>query len=547
MSTVMWALFACMTGTPPVDPSPMPLMVGDTREVVLHTFPFDVEGFRLELDEADLRALPPEVLDEVWLVDLPLTPMVDGIVRRLGALSAAERQRLDPASSNLQQLIAASADSLSLEGTSLEPLEALSGAVGIPIARPLADLFAVGVTEPLLPAEVLVPALAQGLVASHPAAREGALPVSMGDLLRGFDDLAERFGPADTPLGRHPGFLAAASDVQVLGENFAVAFLVNANPLPFAGVDLTDASGARQNPIGSQIESLFATERPDWISIEGLVPEPSVGSLALVVTEDAEFQGPTPALDDRFGSPAFSLPPWAFERVLIEAAFAKAVELDPIELTYRLGTGTPVFNAVLDEAGVATFTTFADVGPPPPPRLLWDIVLEISQTRLHDGGIVEGQAQAIFELADVSLGFDAKGLTEQVEANLAANPEAVRPLAVAVTENGVGAPDVFYRPRIDGDTVEDWLWFVQPDDIPRRTGVPDREYTYTTVGFYEDAELTEKLSTNEAVFGDITHEKVQVAEGDVLYVADDDGAVFELTATGKPSRSRLSLQIRRVR
>jgi hypothetical protein len=47
--------------------------------------------------------------------------------------------------------------------------------------------------------------------------------------------------------------------------------------------------------------------------------------------------------------------------------------------------------------------------------------------------------------------------------------------------------------------------------------------------------------------GDVEHEKVRLDDHDVLYVADDTGAVFKLEAGIKPSPNRRKLTITRVR
>ncbi|MEM6928362.1 MAG: hypothetical protein AAF602_15620, partial [Myxococcota bacterium] len=226
---------------PPETSAPAPLEVGETREIVLHSPRLDIRDFRLVLDRDDLTALPDAILDEVGVLDLPLGPLVSEVLDRLATLPDDARARLDAPSANLQRLLTVTPDTLPLDDTSLAGLQALAPAVGIPIARPLADLLEVGVTEPILPPFAVAPVLTTGLVASHPAAPDGALPISLFDLLRGFPDLAETLGPADTPLGLHPGFLDTADDIRIIDEAFAVTLRATGNALPYGGIDLTDA------------------------------------------------------------------------------------------------------------------------------------------------------------------------------------------------------------------------------------------------------------------------------------------------------------------
>jgi len=532
------------------DPVPRvydPLEVGETRQIVLHTYPLYVEDFALVLDRDELAELPPAILDDVPLVDLPLRPLIGEIVDRLAAMGPVERAGLEPAAANLVTMVGASPDTIVLDDTSFGALPDLAAAVGIPIAKPLSELFQVAPDAPLLPRDDLVDALTEGLVASHPAAPGGALVVTMGDLVAGFPDLGRTFGPADTPWGRHPGVLAAAGPVRAIDEDFVVLLRVDAQALPFAGVDLTDASPARINAIGSQLDTLIDPSRPGWLRIEGVVDRPRVESLTLRLVESEGFVDGSPSREAPFAGPAWALPPWELEAVLTRAGQRRARALAPIELSYALGTGTPVFEASLSDDGWTSFTTLANAGDPPAPGFVWDAISEIAQVRLHDGGIAEGAARPTLELSDVWLGLDAETIVAGVEASIAADPTVLRPLAVAVTENGVGAPDLYYRPvRVDDGENEDWLWFVTEDDIPRREGPPDRPYRYAKVGFFADPGLDERVSTTRELLGDTTHEKVRVVEGDVLYVGDDEGSVFELEVVGKPSRSRLGLRIRRL-
>ena len=508
------------------------LGVGEARSIVLHTFRLDVERYQLVLDLDDLRALPPEIVDELHVLDIPLDLLVEEVLHRLVALSPQEVAALRQPSANVRELLLLSPDGVDLAGTSFAPLDDLSVQVGIPLARPLADLFQVGVTEPLLPPELLAQAVTDGLVASHPAAPGGSLPVTLGDLLRDFEGLEARLGPAETEWGLHPGIVTA------IEEDFAIRMRVQANGLPFAGVDLTDVSPTRLNSIGSQVHDLFDFAAEDWLELEGVSAEPRVARLGLQLGEDAAAHLGGTGRDDPRGSSAWSLPPWALERMMVDSGARTTAELEPVTVAYEAGTGTELFALALDEAGWLEIRTFANAGPPPPPAYLWDVVLEIAQTRLHDG-VVEGAGVGAFEFRDLLLGVGPVEIAEATRRTLASDPARLGPLASFVTENGVGATDVYYRPLAG----EDWLYFVQPDDLPLTAEGPARPYDYETVGFFADPELTIRVSTRAA--GD--HERVSVVPGDVLFVADDTGAAYQLEVLGKPSRARLELAVERVR
>lgn len=538
MIAVSWLLAACRT-----EPAPEletgPLDVGEVREVVLHTYALDVSDFRIVLDLDDLKALPEEVADDVVLLDLPMEPLVSEV---LAAFTASPEAAGSVAATNLARALAATPDDLSLEGTSLAGLEVVSPQVGLPVPNVLAALFQVEPSAPLVAPDLVARAVTEGLVVSHPSSTpDGALPVTLGDLLAGFEDLPVTFGPA----GDHPGFVQAVEDVRVVGPDFAVALQADANPLPFSGVDLSAASLGRVGSIGSQVDTLFDVSQPDWLSIQGLVARPDIASLTLRLVEDDIFHGPSVDLDDPQGGTAWSLAPWTLERIFVDFGARVAADLTPSQFAHDPGLGPPLFTFDLDAMGRVTFTTFADVGEPPSPGFLGDFVAEIAQARLHDGGLPEGEADVGFTVTDVALGLDAEAIEARVKAKLAEDPSALRPLAVATVDNAVGTPDVFYRPVIDDASVEDWLWFVAPEDVA--VGRAARPYTYATVGFFADPELTERVSTVAPLLGDTTHEKVLVQPGDVVYAADDDGGVFGIAVGDKPSRSRVALTVERIR
>lgn len=385
------------------------------------------------------------------------------------------------------------------------------------------------------------------------AAPVGATPASpfanlfVGVPLGKFDDLTERFGPA--PNG-HPGFIRQAEGLTVTEADFAMTVKVDANALPFKGFDAGSATVASVNSIPSQIETLFPTDDPEWLRIDGLVPQPSIATMTVFIGESDLFH---PAGDSRQPVPtgnstAWDLDPWVFENIVAELTFDLAQQVSPHTVTYALGTGTTAFEAVIDESGWVTFQTFDGVGNPPAPRYLWDLKIELAQQRIHDGGLAEGEADVEFTLRDVELGIPAEAIVTEIRDNLAADPTALRGLAAALVDNGRGAADVFYvRPPPDTPEPADWLFFLAPEDIPEGEDGPVRPYAYERVGFFADAALTDKVSDTRAVDGDTTHEKVRVEPGDVLYIQDDDGAVFRLDVRDKPSAQRLAVDVTRER
>jgi hypothetical protein len=547
------------TAKTPDDTPPAALAPGQSGEVNLRYLALEVEGFDNELSLEELRAMPRAILAGVWLADLDITQLMVNSLDQLATLSPEQVDALGPPAQNMRSLLLMTPDNADLTGTSLEELIGLSGSVGIPPARALANLLGVGVTDRFIPPEIVAQVMLRNVVGSHPNARfrrgpideahpdgmypvaPNSLPLTLIDVVTNFEDMAERFGPVD----EHPGFVSTAKGLTVVEDGFAMHTFVNANALPFKGADLGNASVASVNSIGAQIETAHDYSDPNWMSIDGLVPDPIVSELTFTVFENGGF---IPGGDSREpvgqgNSPGWDLPEWEFERVILEMAREIEQQIPAHCDEYELGTGVVAFRACVDEDGWVTMETFNDLGNPPPPGYLHDMILEIAQVRLHDGGIAEGEANVALSLTDVVVGVETDELITQTRENLEQNPEALREFASLITDSTVGDADLYYL-RVEG---EDWLYFVIEDDLRLDDeGQPVRDYGYEMPGFFADEGLTNKLSSTETVDGDSAHEKLRIVPGDVLYAADDEGQRFEIRVGEKPSRARVSLEITRV-
>jgi hypothetical protein len=543
----------------PDDTPPAALSPGESRDVALRYLALDVKGFDNELSLEELRAMPRSILSGVWLTDLDITQLMVNSLDQLATLSPDEVAALGPPAQNTRRLLLMTPDNADLEGTSMEDLIALSGSVGIPPARALANLLGVGVTDRFIPPEIVAAIMLRNVVGSHPNARfrrgpvddehpdgvypvaPNSLPLTLIDVVTNFEDMAERFGP----VGEHPGFVATARGLTVVEDGFAMHTFVNANALPYKGADLGNASVASVNSIGGQIETAHDYSDPSWMSIDGLVPDPRVSELTFTVFESDGF---IPGGDSREpvgqgNSPGWALPEWEFERVILEMAREIEQQIPAHCDEYTLGTGVVAFRACVDEDGWVTMETFNDLGNPPPPGYLHDMILEIAQVRLHDGGIAEGEADVALSLTDVAVGVETDELITQTRENLEQNPEALREFASLITDSTVGDAD-FYYVRMDD---ADWLYWVIAEDIRLDgEGQPVRDYGYEAPGFFADRGLTMKLSSTETVAGDSAHEKLRIEPGDVLYAADDDGQRYEIRVGQKPSRAWIELQVTRL-
>lgn len=545
-----------------VNPPSMPseLGVGQRRTIELRFTRLDVEGTLKENTLEDLRAMPRRVLEDIWLLDLDITPLTANALAQLRAMDPQELAKQPQAVQNMRALLSLTPDNANLQGTSLEELSHLSSAVGIPTARAFANLLQVGVTEDFVPPDIVAAVIADHVIASHPNAqfRRGpvdaehpdgmvpvapnSIPLTLADVVTNFENMAERFGP----VGDHPGFVASARGVSVIEDDFMMRSLVNVNALPFKGVDLGHASAASVSNVAAQIDSLHDFSVDDWLTLEGLVETPLVEEFTIRVQENDAFISGGDAREPagRGNGPVWDSPEWEFEYLVAEMARRTMENISGHCDEYDLATGATALRACVDDDGWVALETFNDIGTPPEPSYLWDIELELGQVRLHDGGLAEGEGDIEFTVHNLEVGVSPEALVEQIRANVQANPEALREFATLLIDNAHGEADFFYYRAEDG---RDWLYFVTPDDIPLDdAGNPVRDYDYEHVGFFGNRSLSDDRSSAVRIDGDDTHLKVEIAPGDVLFVADDRGAVFEVTVLDKPSRARIALDLRRV-
>lgn len=552
-----------------------PLVVGQSREIELRYLRFDVSNYAITLDREDLQALPADTRRRLWLLDLdlssgPSSPRL--LENNLAAIRALDPDTLDPAARNMRGLLTMTPDTADLSGTSLEALLDLAPLLGLAPATVLSDLLKIDVEAPFLSTRVITETILALVIGTHPNARQrlgprtsanplgrypvtpGALPVSLDDVLSDFATLSARYGPYAHGGEAHPGFIVGESRARVLREGFSMTVRANTNALPYKGVDLTGASTASVSAIPSQIRDLFDFDDPGWLRVEGLVEAPVIEQLTFrLVEHDGFVRGGRDKIPAPMGaSDVWALPPWTLERVVAEASLRAFGGLDSqLEVTVP-GDDAPIFTADV-ASGWATIDVTGGLGDPPPPSYLWDMLLEVAQVRLHDGGLREGEADAAFTLRDVPVGLTREALEAAIRQNLEADPALLLGVAARVTDATRGDADLYYVRAPDPDDPlaqpVDWLVFIAEEDVRQGDdGQPVRPYSYARAGFFVDAALEQRVSdVAPTLDGDATRQKVRVSPGDRLYVEDDTGAVFQLDALQKPSTARLRLRVTRVR
>jgi hypothetical protein len=574
-------LAACVEEVALVEaPAATPMEPEETRVVELRFLRTDVKGFGLTLGLEEIKAFPPAILDNTWLLDLHAEPLVYNALAQLQATPTDEAYALPTSAHNMWKLLTMTPDNIVLDGTSLGPLLGVGKAVGIPPALILGDLIGVGRNEPAITTELATRAILDNVIVTHPNAqvRRGpvtpahpdglypvapdSIPVYLNDVVNDFKTLPVSFGPAaedpaDPGAARHPGFVKATSGLQAALDDFSMTVRVDLNALPYKGVDLTDATIGSVNSIHSQVEELFDPADPTWLSIEGLNPDLVIPELTMAIFEAPTFIAGGDARDPAplGNSPAWQLPPWQFEHLIAHLARLRTAEI-PAQCTVYSPQGQvemplEAVEVCLADDGWTTITVDDSVlldTPPPPPSYFWDVLLEVAQVRLHDGGLAEGQGDVELTLRDVPVGVTTEQMVAQIRDNFAANPAALIDIAERVNDTSDGAPDFYYYQPQDPAHPGDWLYFVTPLDIRRDLqNLPARDYSaYTKIGFFADPELTVKLSTTQTIDGDVTHEKIKITEGDTLYIQDDEARRYRLVVGPKPTLHRISLEITRL-
>jgi len=560
--------------SPPDDAPPSVLGVNQSREVELSYLRFDVAGFEQTLTRKDVDALPDKIKERLWLLDLDLSngPNAPRLLdNSLEAIKRLDPATLSPAARNLQKLLKMTPDTADLKGTSLDQLIELSPLLGISPAEVLAGMMGVNVEDTFLPPSVVSEAILQNVIRTHPNAQKrlgpvtgdhpdglypvapGFLPVTLADATSDFATLSTRFGPYDQGGLKHPGFIVGQTKAKVLTDDFKMTVRANANALPYKGLDLTNCSVASVNSVPSQIHGLFDFDDPNWLRIEGLVEgNPVIEELTFRVVENPSFipGGRTPLPTGVGSSPAWQLPPWQLERVLIGGAQqAFAAQTASLSFT-QPGKTDPLVKAEVNN-GWQQISVLANIGAPPPPSYLWDILVEVAQVRLHDGGIAEGEAAVEVTLHDIPVGTDTETITQTIRDNLRADPSSLLDVATRLIDSSNGEADFYYyRPAAGAPAAQqgDWLFFVAEVDIGKDSkGQPRREYTYKNPGFFSDDALTDRVSTADDLEGDTDHQKVKITEGSKLFVEGKKGQVFRIDVGYKPSVSRRQLKVTRVR
>ncbi|MCO4760213.1 MAG: hypothetical protein KC502_01835 [Myxococcales bacterium] len=578
VALMLLATSGCME-IPVVETGSKPaLAIGESREVSLHALRLQVSSYEQVLTRQDMLALPLDVREKLWLYNLDLRGeageqrLIDNALANIRSLDIDDPS-LGGAERNMVRLLNMSPANADLTGTPMAQLLGLAPQVGIAAQEVLAQSLGVEVSEPFLGGEALAGAVVDGVISSHPNARRrpihvspehptgevpvpaGHLPVTLEAVVTDLQSLTTTYGPVSKAGQSHPGFMTGATKASLLTPEFHMVVRANANALPYKGVDLSHGERGSVTSIGKEAAPLFDFDDPEWMRVVGIEPKPAVTEMSFRMVEaPVALQPGTSPLPKPMGNGSvWSLPKWSLERVVADAGL-RAFKERTWSKSWVLGSDpTPLFEVTIRN-GWMELETKGNLGKPPAPLYLWDLMILVAQRRLHDGPnleapevgrIAEGDASVQFTLKDVSIGVTHKQITDAIRRNLEADPTSLVSVASRVLDQSAGAPDVYYvRPKWDAPTAEqgDWLFFIHADDQTSGT-----VRTYAQPGFFADSGLTQPLHVQTGVVGDTKHMKVRISSGQTLYCGDDTGAAFRIDVLAKPSQLRVRLRITRVR
>lgn len=469
---------------------------------------------------------------------------------------------------NLWRLLTMTSGNVNVDGTSIAGTRDIASTLATfglidDFSTILAETLGLAKTAEIVDTATAVAALKDDLIKTHPnASPDGTLPVTIQDGYTDMRELATKFGPAARPSGApHPGFLDPASPTVsvVMTDQFLMSVNGVSNLTWYDGVDLSqgkDYLARLPSPTSDVITFDFA----NTMTVSGLAANPTV-SLTFVMREDPRFLASAVLENDQDAPPhpgngqAWTTDKWLIEYVLVDASYRKYRTRAAYEHLYEaplVGTdealiavgknsnvndifGSPRIPHIPNpRAGWARFWTLFGLGSPPKAQYLWDMIAEISQIRLRDGGVLEGQGSTKFKLAGLPVGLTGAQIVAQMRPAMEAQKSVLAQRLLGDYRTNNGAVD-FYLAGTAGNL---YLYFSHASDpLPRPV-------TYATPGFFSDSALTQKVSTTAAgTSGDSVHEKLALgATARTVYAKDDAGDVYKLELDAAQS-DRVTLRV----
>lgn len=550
---------------------------GPPHAMTLKWAPADHSLSTFQLDKGGLgEIIGPGVAEQILMLELDVRPLVESTLDTIRDSCGAgwwipnDLEDTCPASwgqaeINLWRLVTMTPANVRVEGTSIEGMAEIADVLSTfglldDFDVVLAAGLGIGVYDLIVEADAVTDSLVDNLLSTHPNVLPGGLiPVTMAD---GLSDMAT-LGPRFDAVGSHPGFLDGQSPTssEVLTDDFAIFMAATSNVHWHDGVDLDGGSKVYLPLLDDQTGPTFddALEfdflDPATFWVEGLAAAPKV-DLAFKIDEYDYWvsAGTSPNPLPYGNGEAWVLDPWLVEPILADAAYrAYETHRSGCDLCGGSGSGAllwedPLFG--LDETelvvgrhgydkdgdgqaehfsfispnppGWLRIWTLFGMGSPPAPQYVWDMILEVSERRLLDGGVAQGQGDVRFEVQGVDVGITAPEIKAALRPTMEAQKSKLSELLLGETTVGVTPPDLYLARGADAKLR---LYFVHPSD-----GVEAGAADHLEPGFYADEALSAKLSsTLDAGSGDATHEKLLLGDAaQTVYCQDVSGAVYRL-------------------
>ena len=571
---------------------------GPEASFTLNWEPAPHSASTFELDRDGLAALvSPEKAEQLVMLELDLAPVVtntlDTIREACGTawwipnnLEATCPADWGQSEINLWRLVTMTPGNVNVAGTSIEGMAEIASTLSTfglldDFDEILAAGLGIGVHDLIVSAPAVAESLLLNLVGTHPNILPGAIvPVTVLDALSDMATFSSRFGPK----GDHPGFLDPFTPTysEVLTPDFKMFMAAESNIHWHEGVALAPAGGIGDKAFIALLEDLtgptlddvleFDFLSPDTFWVEGLAPDPTV-DMAFRMSEDDDWlpAGTSPLPLPYGNSPVWSSDPWLIEYVLADAAFRHYEDrrggcdlcsgsgsgallwedplfgLDETELVVgrqgydKDGNGSAEHFDFIDPnpPGWLRIWTLFGLGSPPAPQYVWDMIMEVSERRLLDGGVSQGLGDVRFELVDIPVGLTGPQIAAALRPTMEEQKSELSDLLLGDYANTAEAPADMYLARGVDDALR--LHFVIPSDP-----LPEGTAAHPKVGFFANEALSHKVSVlADAGSGDVTHEKLLVgATPQTVYVADRGGHLHRLDV-GAATGDSVSVSVRR--
>lgn len=437
---------------------------------------------------------------------------------------------------NLVKLLTLTPANTSVSGTTVQGLDTVASALGIGggAQQMISDLLGITRTAVLTRRADFVTTFISNVVATHPSAPAGTMPLRFYDAMNNMTPWSALFGAMP---GGHPGIIDPAVPVsaQVLGASFSITASGTSNVRAHQGIVLGVAAAS-----AGTLAAIVDTTGPSYNDPAELAldaPSLALSALPGTATVSPRFRAweqatyisacTTSSAFCAAGSPVWALPAWSLERLVTTVAKSRWMTAANYDKCYVLCGAEVTMGYNGDPAGWMQFYTTFGIGSPPPAHYVWEMVDELEQVAVHRDGqnfINEGFGNIGWTSAlDVTV--SSSTLASAVAPALAAHASYIATLAAGNWQAGNADVDFYLRAGEDGSVQ---LWFPTAGD-PRPSGT----YPYTNVGFFDDLALTAKSSaTSIAGTSDTAHEKLVLAPGTrVVYAQAATGATWRVSVT----------------